>query len=407
MKINGDYSTDPSRKNIDRDETSQVSFCEAITIITDTIVAILNGEIIKKGFFTPFIDIPTRVPSYFRFWLFESITECLEQIKIKTVQGNQVSFSSLRLKPNWLNYEDYEKLCCGDIACISKEILLLYPDLCNFTDLRTPYIKMLSLEEILERFNSTNISVIGCAQIVLNVIKQYWSDLDFEKVEDLRNLKIFPVGDSFVTAEQVKTSNNLRPEIFNYLCNHADLADIGEVFQMLGIELDHCADNTGDNGLISDQRQPQQRQDEILQKGFEVKPAIEKWRSAEKNAAAYLRSLKDVLSVADVSQSNLGYDLEVMLVNGKKVYVEVKSVSSFSESFKITNNEYSSANHYGEDYYIALVINEEPFQMKLIHNPIDILEFQKKCEKWSWYCGEYKNTLQEVTKLFSVKEWKI
>ena len=66
------------------------------------------------------------------------------------------------------------------------------------------------------------------------------------------------------------------------------------------------------------------------------------------------------------------------------------------EPFKISNNEYSSAHSYGSNYYIALVINSDDFKIKFVPNPIRTLLFEKKCERWSWFCDDYINELQEI-----------
>ena len=92
-----------------------------------------------------------------------------------------------------------------------------------------------------------------------------------------------------------------------------------------------------------------------------------------------------------------------MLSNGKRLYIEVKSVANFSEPFKISNNEYTSAHSYGNDYYMAIVINEEPFDIRFVPNPINNLEFEKKCERWSWYCEQYSSDLQETKDVFFIK----
>ncbi len=111
-------------------------------------------------------------------------------------------------------------------------------------------------------------------------------------------------------------------------------------------------------------------------------------------AKEYLESREDVLKVEDVSESNLGYDLKVTYKNNKEKYVEVKKVNHLNESFKLTNNEFSDANHYGDDYILALVIIE-PFQIKLISNPIRELDFTKVAERWAWKSAGYKDNLQE------------
>ena len=125
-------------------------------------------------------------------------------------------------------------------------------------------------------------------------------------------------------------------------------------------------------------------------------PNIQKWRSTEINLVEYLKCFDNIETAKDVSISNLGYDIEVKLTNGRKLYIEVKSMISFSQPFKITNNEYTCAHNYGNDYYIALVINDDNFQVKFIRNPIENLHFEKKCEQWSCFCEEYKNELVEI-----------
>ena len=100
-----------------------------------------------------------------------------------------------------------------------------------------------------------------------------------------------------------------------------------------------------------------------------------------------------------MSNANMGYDLEVLLMNGKKLFIEVKSVSSFSEPIKITNNEYSSAHSYGAAYHLAIVINDDPFQIRFIPDPINTLDFEKQIERLSWFCDSYREQLKEVDKV--------
>ena len=50
------------------------------------------------------------------------------------------------------------------------------------------------------------------------------------------------------------------------------------------------------------------------------------------------------------------------------------------------------------------MINEEPFQIRLIVDPINTLSFQKQIERWSWFCDSYRDNLKEVEDLFLSKE---
>jgi len=402
IKINGNYSTDPSRKNIDMDELSEKAFDQAIQIIVDTIATILNRDITRKGFFSPFVNITAQMNTRFRSLLFKKLKGYLGEMEFKISQGDQITFSSVRLKPDWLDYETYEKICYGDISSISKELLLEYPDLIIFLKLLD--VKTLTLDEIFERFNPSRVEVDGCAEIFSKIIRQFRYDLDSKKIAKIRKLSIFPVGQNYLTANQVKNEKNLDKTFSDYIYSHEDPLDITFFLNKLGIAPKAKRDN-GKNKKKSKSNMLHDRSltvsEEIISKGFKVKPAIQKWRSAEENAAEYLKAIPGIQSVADVTQANLGYDLEILLENGSRLYVEVKSLTSFSDSFKITNNEYSSASHYGRNYYIALVINEDPFQVKLIQDPINTLDFHKKCERWSWFCTEYSEYLEGVAQLLN------
>lgn len=385
LKINGDYTTDPSRKSVDMDDLSKKSFDNAVKIIVKNIEDILNGNLSKQGFFAPFINIQTADSSRFKNLLLNSLEN-----KLKPV------IDSLRIKPDWLNFEDYEKVCNNGIKCINKNIVSTYPEI--FTFLKSLNTKTLSIKDILKQINEADLSVIGYAEIYSKIVMQYRYDLDLNAIEQLKQLNIFPAKNGVLNAIQINNSNELDDNFINYLNNNIDVADVLLFFKKLGIESNQNVGKIDDKKIALENAI---NETPVLNKPstFKVPPAIKKWRSAEKNAQEYLKALNVALSVKDVTEANLGYDLEMMLHNGKRIYIEVKSVNSFIEPFKISNNEYSSAHNYGSDYYIALVINNDDFKIKFVSNPIKTLSFEKKCERWSWFCGEYINELQEINQI--------
>lgn len=404
FKINGDYSTDPSRKNIDMDEFSQRSFANAVSLVVDTIIDILEKKIIKKGFFSAFINITGREGSKFRALLFRAITAELSNKTLTDFnRNNNIAFTSIKLRPDWLNYEDYEKLCHSSIASLSKDLVALYPELPAF--LEQIGVKRLFLDEILERVNTTEISKTGTAQICSKIINQYRYDLNKERIEQIKNLKLFPVKGKFLSVKEISSIDEVNKNFSDFVFNNVDKHDFRHFFSKLNISVESKVANDADKTEVISPvflvtgKQP----GDSSKSFFKAVPNIQKWRSAEKNAQEYLKSLDSVLSVADVSSANMGYDLEVFLKNGKKIFMEIKSVSSFFEPIKITNNEYSSAHNCGGSYYLAVVINEEPFQIRLIPDPIKTLSFQKQIERWSWFCDSYKENLLEIEDLLSFK----
>ncbi len=395
FKINGDFTTDPSRKTVDLDDLSKESFHNSVSILVNSITSILNGDTTKKGFFSPFVNIQNTESTRFKSLLFKAIEAGLQHSEILTKYNTIEKFTAIRLKPEWLNYEDYENLCFNSSVAIPKELISTYPEL--FTFLGLINIRTLSLEEVIQKINSANISIVGSAQIYEKIIKQYRYDLDATKVARIKTLKIFPSGNEFVKTDTINKAEEINVEFRDYLKNNADPSDILMFYKKLDIEPEEQHQVT--TAIKPDQYPSSQKNEVIIEKTFKYEPAIKKWRSAEQNVAEYMKSLTPVLSVKDVTQANLGYDLEVMLLTGKRIYIEIKSVATFTEPFKISNNEYTSAHSYGKDYLIALVINDEPFQIRFVPDPIKTLSFEKKCERWSWFCEQYGTELQEVTQL--------
>ncbi|MDE6691494.1 MAG: DUF3883 domain-containing protein, partial [Clostridia bacterium] len=129
----------------------------------------------------------------------------------------------------------------------------------------------------------------------------------------------------------------------------------------------------------------------IKQKQFSKQDVIPKWRSVEKNVATVLQGLKGVSTVRDVSEQNLGYDLEVVLDNGERQFIEVKSVNSLGDSISITNNEYSTANQYQKQFYLAITCQtDDSIEICLINDPIYTLSLTKRVVRWEWVCNQYK-----------------
>ena len=405
IKVNGDYSTDPSRKNIDMDEFSRRSFDNTVSLITDTIIDILDGRSAKKGFFSPFIKVINKEGNKFKALLFKTIAARLNETVLRNLNGKTVGLSSIRLRPEWLNYEDYERLCNSDLTYLSKELVLSYPELPVF--LEQLGIKKLYLDEIIGKINSADLSIAGAGQIVTKIINQYRYDMTQERVSQLKHLNIFPIGNELVCSVSVKSTESLNKGFLNYILQNVNQGDVRYFFLKLGITADAEAlisEKERENGIAKETITPKVQSSKVHEEKtlFKATPNIQKWRSAEKNAEEYFKSLEGVLNVSDVSTANMGYDLDVLMANGKRLYVEVKSVTSFSEPIKLTNNEYASAHSYGASYCLAIVINEEPFQIRIVPDPINVLSFQKQIERWSWFCDSYMEGMKDVEELLPI-----
>jgi len=138
LKVNGDYTTDPSRKHIDMDDYTQRSLREAAKIVSSTVAGILGGDNSHVGFFAPFVGVEAREAGHFRAAFFKAIQQNLQSLTIRTKPDRQVSFASIRLRPEWLNYEDYEALCQRSIAAVPKALIVAYPEISAFLGMFGP-----------------------------------------------------------------------------------------------------------------------------------------------------------------------------------------------------------------------------------------------------------------------------
>ena len=414
FKMNGNFSTDPSRKNIDFDDISEASFNNCASMLANIISEILNGSNKYIGFFKPFIEFNNAISSNkIRIKLLNKIKDNLKGIN---------KFNYLRLKPDMISIEDYKEMCSNKYLSIDDNVLKDYPEISAFFELiEIPY---LSLDEMIECVEEhCNISNICLATIFSKIVKKYRYDFSEKIIDKVENLDIFIKNSKKVNSSELKLYSKLDEDYKHVLNDNCESDDIKFAFKKLGIDFDLPNSNSSNefysqthnaftekSGIFSnlfkkrentESNNYESKETENISNDFNKKkyPNIQKWRSTEVNLAEYLRYFDFVDDVKDVSVSNLGYDLEVRLNNGEKIYVEVKSMISFSQPFKITNNEYTCAHNYGDKYYIALVINDDDFKVKFIQNPIGTLHFEKKCEQWSWFCEEYKSSLLDINEI--------
>lgn len=396
LKLNGDFSTDPSRKSVDLDATSKASFERCIEALCKLLQTAISSNRLP-GIFSPFI-LTTPVEGRFRKILRESLVNCLDKSPW-SIKGIDTKPLDTRLRPEWLGYADYETLC-HNAAYISQETISTHPQVSEF--LRWAGARTLSLDEALVLMNNAQLTPIGCAQIFCRAARQYRYDLTAERLAILAASPLLPTTDGFVAPADF-SGNALRFEFIDYLKQQPEADDIRYLSrklklpdELLGTPPSQVSNTQilgfgGSNPVVS-------KTVKVSESSlFKSPPAIKAWRSAEQNTLAWLSSLNGVISATDVSQANVGYDIEVIKRDGTRACIEVKSVPRFGDAFRLTNNEHATAYQLGESYMLALVVNSsDQFHIRFIHDPVRTLKLEKRCEQWSWYSDNYLDFLREV-----------
>jgi hypothetical protein len=376
VKLNGDFTTDPSRKNVDLNATSNIEFSTSCSVLCEAICAALQRQTERPGLFGALTNQPSR-EGRFRPVFWKTISSQLGQIETVLPGGFNGAVTSLRLRPEWLNYSDYVTVCAGCWPYLDRYLLVSYPELELF--LSDVGARRLTLEEVVEHVSDNNVSMRGRVEVFARCIAEFRFEAENDKWWWLRQLPLFPTRDAVCAADSGLELAALDPKFLPQVTEIVDTSDLAFVLKRLGIQVGAAPKL----GIAS------QHEAVVTERVFQNRPAIARWRSAERNTLEYIKALGGVLSVADVSQANLGHDLEVTMKSGARKLIEVKSVASFDEPFRLTSNEYATASSARTEYVLAIVVNGNEFGLKFICDPVRTLSFERRCERWSWQCSEY------------------
>jgi hypothetical protein len=396
-KMNGDFSTDPSRKTVDLDSTSIGAFKRCVQVVAQ-LMQIAVSENRLPGIFSPFI-LATPIEGRFRKLFREYFLQEIEHSHWE-IAGMHCKPMDIKLRPEWIGYSDYELLCYGK-PHIPQKILPTHPHLPDF--MRWLGVRSLSLDDALTLAKAVAPSPIGCAQIICRAAKQYRYDLTEECASRIANLPLLPT-ESGRRSPSDYNGAKLTKEFSEYLMQQQESEDIRYLSRRLKLPdglLSSSVNNvrTGSIETLPSQCLPECGYDHVPKQSsslFKTPPAIKSWRSAEQNALTWFAALSDVIAATDVSQANVGYDIEVVKRNGERLYVEVKSVPRFGDAFRLTNNEHATAYQLGSSYLLALVVNgSNQFHIRFVSDPVRRLKLEKRCEQWSWYGDDYLDVLIE------------
>lgn len=374
IKINGDFSTDPSRTKIvcDEETNNAIDECAELTLFIVKNI-ILSGQdeynllsILSNANTDPLSHIRGKtVSDIFVNKFFELVRDF-------------IGFSAY-LQPSYLTREDYITICDKLVYKYfvdDKKIAGL------FKFLKCVSIPELSLTDILK-----STSVLECNQttrigIIAETINLTRFGSDKKLLDFFSNAKLFTTSKGIVPISQIDDIKTIDTDFLDELINYiGSYKDIENFFRKFGVFIESYQEQS---------RKIAAKIQTIKQKQFSKTETIPKWRSVEKNVAAVLQSMPGVVVVKDVSEQNLGYDLEVVLDNGERQFVEVKSVSSLGESISITNNEYATANQYQKQFFLAITCqSDNSIEVCLINNPIYTLSLTKRVVRWEWICSQY------------------
>lgn len=430
--INGDFSSDPSRRHLICDDTTSA-------IIKS--IAELYSKIFKDNLYNGSIestDIILALLPYFDVRLVHLSKNHFEKQltnNIKSLLGTECS--NINLSPSWFNIGDY----CSILNNLG------YPFI-NDNCLRIPgidvFLKFLGAKTdnaigILNKLNNMEISISGYAEIVSASIRQILLN---NKVEKFVTENIFFSGGTLTSLIDINNNEKSIDDSFIQLLKDKGITDNDLLicFKKLALnklirQNDTVEQNTLTNNIVgslsklnksiptetyqavfdtqsvqdaSDRTSITEYYSELTESNntviknqthwfnslshmssySNVEMAPKKWRSAEENALIILNM--NGFKLKDVSCQNKGYDLEGIDPDGEDIYIEVKSLDFKGQKFRMTNNEFAVAQYKKDKYYLALISQKQnSIDIGLIKNPINNLKMIRQCVQWVWECSEY------------------
>ena len=388
VKINSDFSTDPSRKHLTHDKLTNIAINNVAEFIVQLILNALSGNL-ETGFKTILsIFIKTVSFSKTNSILYDCIkSKLLQSNTLKLNNSSLICISEYKLLPSWLENSEKEFVRKNSRLVSSGSLSQKIYDSIDNTDEfisqfstqqygQDDFIQMLEDESFCSLINDSTFGkifahIIKKAKIDKQINKKDFNYLNIIIPTKKGNAKIERIGDNCIS-EPLKKS----------ICAELSSSDISwfEEYSDVKINVNDIIDKNNEvssNSIIASKPSC---------------PIVSHWRSAEQQCIEIESFLGN--KAIDVSKKNIGYDIESTTPDGSKKLIEVKLLQGESSSFCITNNEYTCAHQNGDNYFICLIIsNGNDNKAIYINNPINNLIFEKRIRQWEWLCEEYSGAV--------------
>ena len=390
--VNGDFSTDPSRRHLIMDETT-------VTVISN--LSKLYASLLKYALSNKDKYIIDALMPYFDLKLIQLMKQSFEKEFAKTIKetfGKELS--NVKLSPSWLNAEDFAKImAASNLPFIAPECSEVYGlhDFLKYLGNRTEEVGSL-----LSKVSNTELSVLGYAQLVAAGIREVLMN---HKLVSLCTTDLVISNGRLCSFKEINENEEEIDESYVQLLldNGVSENDISQFLKKMGLsninEVQFSDDDEDDYTFNDDDDEDDLSVPSSVSQWYNnasssSKPAVnnegvQKWRSAEENTLTALNA--NGFRLKDVSKQNLGFDLEGSDPNGKNIYIEVKSIDYVGQKFRMTNNEFAAAQYKPDCYYLALVFqSNDSFEISLIRDPINRLNLTRQVVQWVWECSEYE-----------------
>lgn len=381
-KINGDFSTDPSRTRIIIDDESLNTINNVAKLMSKIAIDIVTTgkdnykilSVISKIEKNILLNILKKsINDYFFEYFKKYFLDELQQY---------FGFEKIFIQPIWLSNEDFSLLQISNEYVIKRELLERIDGLEQLLNIFK--IKEIELDDMLKETINIKFDNYTRLNILKNLINRYEFNLPNDKKIIIDKALLFKGKDDIIALQSIKSIKDIDVNFLSELINLVgDERKVNYFLQKFNIKIEMQSKAN----IISNNIQT-----------FSKKNIIQKWRSVEENVKLLLEEDENIIEVIDVSKRNIGYDLEAICKDGKRKFYEVKSVNDLGDMFVMTNNELLTASQHPSQYFLCVVKqSDRKIEMCLIKDPANTLNLEKRARVWEYICESYNGIKIERT----------
>lgn len=394
VRINADFSTDPSRTKITLDDKTLEILNGVSVFLAKSLMSVGLGKADEIG--------KALTPENVHFGFVQS-SKSVKAVLLDLVKSKLREFaelSNLRTKPSWAQTVELV-IKSGSLESSPRLVASENEDQVAF--FRSVGIKPLLPAELLSHYETVSLN----RESRVSLIAQLLGMSAVASPQDVSLIASSPIwetveGNVSTLPKMLEMTEQISPLFLGALeQSGVSTKSLSGLLQRVNPDFKALVGMELANPSTESQAHENWNANENLQESVFFVPqealGLEEpmWRTAE---LFVLKKLRDAgFEANDVSRQFVGYDINAKL-NGVEYFVEVKKVSSFSEPISLTSNEQAFANHTGSNFVIAVVsvsTSGHASTLAFISNPVAKLQFERQCQKWVWECSTYRDHLRD------------
>lgn len=401
FKVNADFSTDPSRKHIILDECTKNALNSLQIIYASFVNRIMHDENEKLFKVLELLNTHTTLNPLVNE-LENGLLKCLRLNAWVLLNSEQYTKpENVKILPKWMEHTEKEFLVKNVLSYSNSTV---NTKILNSIDKIDKILVRLGAQEIQNTELIQIMSDVDCVKQLspefLGKIFVYGNRVMFSNEEKMKHL-FLPLKNGTILLSDTTSESELDEkflEVIKNLLNKKELEDLALLYPVFQV-LQKQRKVSKINSLKKlDSGKSKMAKSTAL--------AVNKWKTPVQNCMA-LETLRGNRA-KDSGKKCDEYDVISTTKEGTVGYIAIKTVGQLGDSFKLTEQEYATAQRLGDNYFVYVFTTDTTeVEYSVIQNPIDSINMEKVVKEWEWICDSYQAENLNETQNQAIMDEKI